>query len=66
MNTSKLYYEARTTAHKILWSEYPHDRMIRVYRKAVVRCSRRKRAMLAERDTDMWCDNRGKLQVQDA
>ena len=61
MTTSKLYYEARNTAHNILWSEYPHDRRIRAYRKAIVRCSRRKRAMRGERGSDMWCDSRGKL-----
>ena len=63
MTTSELYYEAKNAAHNILWSEYPHDRRTRVYRKAIARCARRKVAMLAERDTDMWCDNYGKLHV---
>lgn len=61
MTTSKLYYEAKNTAHAIVNSDYPHDRMIRAYRKAIIRCARRKVAMLNERDNDMWCDSRGKL-----
>lgn len=48
--TSKLYYQAEATRQAIIYSDYPHERMIRAYRKSINRCARRKAAMLAERE----------------
>jgi len=68
MISSTLYYEAKESAHAILHSDYPHDRRIRAYRRAIARCARRKVAMLAYQDrrAGVWCDSRGKLHARRA
>jgi hypothetical protein len=68
MDSGTLYCEAKGSAVSILHSDYPHDRRIRAYRRAIARCARRKRAMLADQDrrAGVWCDSRGKLHARRA
>ena len=65
MSTYKLYKEAKEMASAIVQSDYPHDRMMRVYRKAINRAARRKAAMMAQQDAQagVWCDGRGIVRV---
>ena len=65
MSTYKLYKEAKKMASAIVQSDYPHDRMMRVYRKAINRAARRKAAMMAQQDAQagVWCDGRGVVRV---
>ena len=65
MSTYKLYCEARETAGAIVQSDYPHDRIMRVYRKAINRAARRKAAMMVQQDAQagVWCDGRGVVRV---